>query len=213
MPYCIVGGQNPTSITAFYCYDIDPFLMHSSDKVLLNPYTQSKVLSIESYQTYVVTTSWLKTMAEATINGIQTQPNIDEQGLDSRSFNKSQWLSGQTYKKNCHFHQIPTIILFFKFGIQIVEAMARPFENRTIFYTYLQNSTEFQMFLDLLGLHSDLHCNCWQFLSRSSKRVRRLSSSKDLISRQRTSMTEDFSNVKIMKRQCSRQLKQMTFYF
>ena len=64
MPYCIVGGQNPTSITAFYCYDIDPFLMHSSDKVLLNPYTQSKVLSIESYQTYVVTTSWLKTMAE-----------------------------------------------------------------------------------------------------------------------------------------------------
>ena len=37
----------------------------SCDKVLLNPYTQSKVLSMEkSYQTYVVTTQWLKTMAE-----------------------------------------------------------------------------------------------------------------------------------------------------
>ena len=30
----------------------------------LNPYTQSKVLSIESYQTYAVTKSWLMTMAE-----------------------------------------------------------------------------------------------------------------------------------------------------
>ena len=41
-----------------------PFLMQSSDKVLFNPYTQNQVFSIKSYQTYVVTTTWLMTMAE-----------------------------------------------------------------------------------------------------------------------------------------------------
>ena len=45
-------------------YSTGPYLMHSCDKVLFNPYTQNQVLSIESYQTYVVTTSWLITMAE-----------------------------------------------------------------------------------------------------------------------------------------------------
>ena len=30
------------------------------------------------------------------LNGIQTQPNIDEQGLVSHSFKESQWLRGQT---------------------------------------------------------------------------------------------------------------------
>ena len=33
-------------------YGIGPFLMHSSAKVLLNPYTQNQVFSIESRQSY-----------------------------------------------------------------------------------------------------------------------------------------------------------------
>ena len=36
-----------------YC-NIGPYLMHSSDKVLLNPYTQSKVLSMVLSIEYVV---------------------------------------------------------------------------------------------------------------------------------------------------------------
>ena len=35
-------------------YSTSPYLMHSSDKVLLNPYTQNPVLSIESCQSNVV---------------------------------------------------------------------------------------------------------------------------------------------------------------
>ena len=41
-----------------------PLLMHSSDKVLFNPFTHNQVLSIECYQTYVVTTLWLMIIAE-----------------------------------------------------------------------------------------------------------------------------------------------------
>ena len=60
-------------------YNTSPYLMHSGDKVLFNLYTQSKVLSMESYQTYVVNYimandhGWM-----GTINGIQTHLNIDE---------------------------------------------------------------------------------------------------------------------------------------
>ena len=42
-----------------------PILIHSSDKVLLNPYTKNQVFSIEKViRTYAVTASWLMTMAE-----------------------------------------------------------------------------------------------------------------------------------------------------
>ena len=57
---------------AFY-YNTGPYLMHSSDKVLFNPYTQSKVLSIESYQTYVVNYIMANDHGwKVTINGFQT---------------------------------------------------------------------------------------------------------------------------------------------
>ena len=39
----------------YYSGSIGPFLMHSSDKLLFNPYTQNQVFPIESYQTYVIT--------------------------------------------------------------------------------------------------------------------------------------------------------------
>ena len=39
-------------------------LVHSCDKVLLDPYIQNQLFSIESNQSYVVTRSWLMTMAE-----------------------------------------------------------------------------------------------------------------------------------------------------
>ena len=51
-------------VFSVYC-NIGPFLMHSSDKVLLNPYTQSKVLSmVLSNRICSITASWLMTMAE-----------------------------------------------------------------------------------------------------------------------------------------------------
>ena len=48
----------------FYCLNIGPFLMHSSDKALLNPYTQSKVLSMVFKILCSIPASWLITMAE-----------------------------------------------------------------------------------------------------------------------------------------------------
>ena len=55
-------------------YSTGPYLMHSSDKVLLNPYTQNEVLSnICSYNIMADNHGWM-----VTINDIQTQPNIDE---------------------------------------------------------------------------------------------------------------------------------------
>ena len=45
-------------------YSTSPFLMHSSDKVLLNPYTQSKMLSMVFTIPCSIPASWLMTMAE-----------------------------------------------------------------------------------------------------------------------------------------------------
>ena len=48
--------------------EIDPYLMHSCDKVLLNPYTQNQVLSNKcSYYIMAYDHGWM-----VTINGIQT---------------------------------------------------------------------------------------------------------------------------------------------